>query len=122
MAPLPKPFDRHAVEVQTLLDEGNRHEARAYVLKLLGDGRASSQVQMIAAQVLARTSRPKGGRIARKQPPRWIEIGRDFEELRADGLTYEATILALTKLHGKSDSVIEKTIRFFRSENAVNVE
>jgi hypothetical protein len=114
MARLPKPFCRHAVEIQAMLDEGREGEARARLTQLLREGKAGPEVQLIVEGLLNPIPNRKLGPKRKKRPFKWVEIGRDYEELRDAGMTADGAYEQLAKRYPRSESVIEKTVRYFR--------
>lgn len=106
-------FCRHAVEIRAQLDEGRHAEATKEVVRLLRQGYASRQFLAVVADMLDAPPR-KRGRPKLKTPPKWLEIGIDFEEMVAGGASYEAARQVLAERYARSESSVAEAVRYFR--------
>ena len=82
MARLPPKFSAVAFEIRRMLEEGRRGEAQAKAAEYLRAGYSDEIfLRLVADQwVLPQKRKPNAPKKAK--PPKWIEIGQRFDELK----------------------------------------
>lgn len=111
MAPLPKSLEIMAPRLRDMMASGTeRDKAKKLVLRLLREGRATPQVQQIAAELFdAKRGRPRAG-----VKHRWMEVGQMNDDLAANPSLSEDDRLGLIsekfKLKGVDYSGLRKLI------------
>jgi hypothetical protein len=115
MAKLPEPFSSKVIAAKAAWREGRYDEA----IRLIADHLDSDAPLSPEFRTLAATALRAGiqtGLKRKQEPPRWFEIGSDFEELRASGVSKIAAYEMLSAKYGAGFSVrnIRTTIAYFQ--------
>jgi hypothetical protein len=104
MSPLPKSFDLVAIRLRRMIIEKRRPEAKRLALDALAKGKASAQVQKIAADLFG----GKRGRPVSGAKHRWMEMGEINDDMRDAGKSYEQRLAYLKKkFHVGTDKTIK---------------
>lgn len=120
MPRLPPGFSLQAIPIRAALSEGRTADAETLVAEILRAGSADRVVQQIAAEMIKPPKRARGRRKA--LPQHWLEIGEQFEWLRADGVKYEDALAQLATKFGYSETHVRTAVATYAEARAASDE
>lgn len=100
MAKLPEPFNVEVIAAEAAWREGRYDEAMRLIAEhLASEAPLSRDFRELAAKALRAAIEAN---LKRKQePPRWFEVGNDFETLHANGMSKTEAYKTLSEKYGK---------------------
>lgn len=109
-----------AFHIRDLLLSGEQEQAVKLLVSILRTGRASSDVQWIAAVVLedGQSADRRPGRPNKYRPTKWLAIGKRFYELVHEGKNRAQAKQAVANEFGTSATPVDEAIRFYDAFNA----
>src|SRR4051812_8782452 len=112
MAKIP-PYCDYANEISGLLLEGRRPEAAEKAAAYLRQGVASPLfLKLVAEQWVQPKSKPVGG--PKRPPKHWLEIAKEFEDLRDAGMTVEVARENLAEKYDCAERTIDRAVRVYQ--------
>jgi hypothetical protein len=98
--------DVEAIWIRDLLNRGKREEALSCIQQALARGDAGPDVKALAEYL--QKARP--GRQPFGAKHRWVDIGRDNDEMRDDGIPYEDRLKELGDRYRLTEKKVEEAI------------
>ena len=114
------PYSLYATEIRGLLREGRRQDAMAYAARQLRAGVDAPLFLQAIAELLDPVPARGRGRPGKESPRDWLQVGSEFEEMKASGITHQDALAACAAKYAQSERSVERAVAYYRKAKAVS--